>query len=210
MFYKQFLKITDALNSDFVEEFDFWLATLPTNKQKNITASLVAGKFDVSYSQADIILRFCEKERIVEAYYLIICPNEDCGMIIREASFEELPNILGSQEYCHVCDKDNIISPNDICIAYKRIFKPDVSDDEIQKKILEKIMDNGEEVNFSTADFLGNSRDLYKVFYDPNESAYKKMEDMKKHLDDDFSTTTEKGEALERLVLYMFNMIKLK
>lgn len=29
MFYKQFLKIIDILDKSFVEEFDFWLATLP-------------------------------------------------------------------------------------------------------------------------------------------------------------------------------------
>ena len=27
MFYKQFLEISNELNSDFVNEFDFWLAT---------------------------------------------------------------------------------------------------------------------------------------------------------------------------------------
>ena len=41
MFYKQFLKITDILNPEFVENFDYWLATLPGNNQKNITASAV-------------------------------------------------------------------------------------------------------------------------------------------------------------------------
>lgn len=34
MFYKQFLEITDVLNADFVENFDYWLATLPRNRQK--------------------------------------------------------------------------------------------------------------------------------------------------------------------------------
>ena len=208
MFYKQFLKITDVLNSDFVEEFDFWLTTLPINRQKNITASLIAGKFDVSYSQADIILQFCKKEKILEEYYLIVCPNEECGMFIRDVSFDELSDVLGHQEYCHVCGQENIISPNDIYVAYKRILKPNVSDEEIQRKILEKIMDNGEETNFSKADFLGNNRNLYKVYYDPDESAYKKMAYMKEHLDDDFPTDIQIGEALEKLALYMFNGIK--
>lgn len=34
MFYKQFLEITEVLNADFVENFDYWLATLPRNRQK--------------------------------------------------------------------------------------------------------------------------------------------------------------------------------
>lgn len=44
MLYKQFLEITDKLNPEFVEEFDYWLATLPTNRLENITASVVAKK----------------------------------------------------------------------------------------------------------------------------------------------------------------------
>ena len=32
MFYKQFLEIIDVLNADFVESFDYWLATLPDKK----------------------------------------------------------------------------------------------------------------------------------------------------------------------------------
>ncbi len=209
MFYKQFSKITNALNSDFVEEFDFWLSTLPDNRQKNITASLVAGKFNVTYSQADIILHFSEKEKILQAYYLVICPNEECSMIIRESTLDELSDILGHKEYCHICEHENIISPNDICIAYKRIRKPDASDEEIKRSLLKRITDDGDEINFSTADFLGsNSRNLYKVYYSPDESAYKEMAEMKNHLDDNFPNTTEKGAALERLVLYMFKLIK--
>ena len=56
MLYKQFLEITDKLNEEFVSNFDYWLATLPTNSQENITASLVARKMEVSYSQAEAIL----------------------------------------------------------------------------------------------------------------------------------------------------------
>ena len=36
MFYKQFLKITEILNPDFVNDFDYWLATLPKKNQKNM------------------------------------------------------------------------------------------------------------------------------------------------------------------------------
>ena len=37
MFYKQFSKISNSLNNDFIKKFDFWLATLPRHRQKNIT-----------------------------------------------------------------------------------------------------------------------------------------------------------------------------
>jgi len=71
MFYKQFLKITDVLNSSFVENFDYWLATLPKNNQKSITASLVSAKFGVKYSFSEFILDFAEKQGILDVRILM-------------------------------------------------------------------------------------------------------------------------------------------
>lgn len=148
MFYKQFSKISNSLNNDFIKKFDFWLATLPRHRQKNITISLVSGKFGVSYSEAEFILNFCEKEKILESYYLITCPNDECNAIVRsDVSLKERTNIIGKTEYCHVCDKENIILPENITIAYKRIKKPDVSDKEMENKILEKMTLNDESIN---------------------------------------------------------------
>ena len=122
MFYKQFSTIIDILNPEFVENFDYWLATLPrrnqknitevvsifvssisssaltfikyaglsslkisslspliemnfsTNiprrNQKNITASVVSARLEVKYSLAESILKFAEKQKILEKYYL--------------------------------------------------------------------------------------------------------------------------------------------
>ena len=209
MFYKQFSKITNSLDNEFIENFDFWLATMPRNRQKNITISFISGKFNVPYSQAKIILEFCEKEKILESYYLITCPNDECNAIIRsDVSLDELADIIGEKEYCHVCDEENVILPENIFIAYKRIKKPDVSDKEIEDKILEKMALNGESINFSKADSLDDNKNLYDVYYNPKESAYNKMLEMKNHLDDKFETMTEKGNALERLALYLFKQIK--
>lgn len=86
MFYKQFLKITDILNPEFVENFDYWLATLPGNNQKNITPLLLQPGITedeliraieerlnqgecaaVNFSKADSLSN--KKEDIYEIYY---------------------------------------------------------------------------------------------------------------------------------------------
>lgn len=62
MFYKQFSVITDILNPDFVENFDYWLATLPQRSKKNITASVVSAigsKLFLSGIDSEI----CRKEK---------------------------------------------------------------------------------------------------------------------------------------------------
>ena len=66
MFYEQFSKITNLLNPEFVERFDCWLATLPSNNQKNITASSVAARLGASYTQAEEILKYAERQKILE------------------------------------------------------------------------------------------------------------------------------------------------
>ncbi len=71
MFYKQFLTITDTLNPNLVENFDYWLATLPKNNQKNITASAVSSMLGIKYSFAKLILKFSEEQGILEKYYLV-------------------------------------------------------------------------------------------------------------------------------------------
>ena len=64
MFYKQFLKIIDILDKSFVEEFDFWLATLPERIAKTISVSTVASRFEVKYSAANAIINFAEQIKL--------------------------------------------------------------------------------------------------------------------------------------------------
>ena len=102
MFYKQFLKVIDILNPEFVENFDYWLATLPRNNQKNITASIVSSRLGVKYSLAEAILNFSEKQKILEKYYLVRCP--DCDYSLRAVTKDEIADILMNPLYCEDCE----------------------------------------------------------------------------------------------------------
>lgn len=209
MFYKQFSTIIDILNPEFVENFDYWLATLPRNNQKNITVSVVSSRLGVKYSLAESIIKFAEKQKILEKYYLIKCP--DCDFPIDTVTKEELTDILLNPIYCYECEKDKFISLDDVYIAYRVILQPDVTEDEIARAI-EKKLNQGEstEVNFSQADSLSNNIFiLYETFYNPSESAYDKFKELRAKLDLDYGdNTTAKGKALESLILEIFNQIK--
>lgn len=206
MFYKQFLKITD-LNADFVENFDYWLATLPTNNRKNITASVVSARLNVSYKLADTILKFATQEKILEKYYVVKCP--DCDMIL--STFSD-PNdeVLTQGTYCDDCEEQKQISFDDIYVAYKLIMKANASEKEIAKAIEKRLnLNSSSKTNFQKADSLSdNKNELDIFFYNPSESAYNKFKDLRNKLDLDYSNTTEKGRALERLVLAIFSEIK--
>ncbi len=209
MFYKQFLKITDILNPEFVENFDFWLATLPRNNQKNITASAVAARLGVNYSLAEVILRFAEKQKILAKYYLVKCP--DCDYTLDIVTKDEVAGILMHSIYCDECDENKNISADNIYIAYKVILQPDITEDELIRAIEERL-DQGEcaAVNFSKADSLINRKeDLYEIYYNPSESAYDKFSELRNKLDLDYGkNSTAKGKALEELILCIFNQIK--
>lgn len=209
MFYKQFSTIIDILNPEFVENFDYWLATLPRRNQKNITASIVSARLEAKYSLAESILKFAEKQKILEKYYLVKCP--DCDFPIETATKDELADILVNPVYCNECEEEKHISSDDVYTAYKVILQPDVTENEIARAI-EKRLNQGEstEVNFSQADSLSNNiLTLYEVFYDPSESAYGKFKELKAKLGLDYGkNTTAQGNALEVLILEIFNQIK--
>lgn len=208
MFYKQFLEITEVLNADFVENFDYWLATLPRNRQKNITASMVAAKFEVQYSLAELILKYAEQHKILEHYFLVKCPEcDDTLLIISENAVAE---ILSTSIYCSECDRDEKITTDHIYIAYKVIQQPDVTEEQIYHAIEQKLIKDGHITgNFIDADSLSsNVETLYKVFYNPSESAYYHLKALRKKLDSDYNkNTTAKGRSLENLVCALFNEI---
>lgn len=209
MFYKQFLKVIDILNPEFVENFDYWLATLPRNNQKNITAYIVSSRLGVKYSLAEAILNFSEKQKILEKYYLVRCP--DCDYSLRAVTKDEIADILMNPLYCEDCEEYKHITLDDIYTAYKVILQPDATEDEIARAIVNRLKQSeGTEVNFNKADSLSNDRTtLYEAFYSPSESAYLKFNELRSKLDWDYGkNTTEKGRALETLILSIFNEIK--
>ena len=176
MFYKQFSVITDILNPDFVENFDYWLATLPQRSKKNITASVVSARLGVSYSLAESILKFAEKKKILETHYIVKCP--DCNTILQKISKDDIAEVLLEPMYCDECEEDKHITLEDIYTAYKVVQEPDVTEEEIAKAI-EKRLNQGdrETVNFTKADSLSHDvNTIYESFYNPDDSAYKRFQ----------------------------------
>ena len=88
---------------------------------------------------------------------------------------------------------------------------PNATEAEISKAIERKLNCEGSNaVNFTTADSLSNDLDsLYEAFYNPSESAYRKFVELRDKLDWDYGKNrTEKGKALEKLILGIFGEIK--
>lgn len=207
MFYKQFLQIIN-LNKDFVEEFDYWLATLPKHLQKNITASAVSSRMEVSYSVANTVLEFAFREGILKKHYLLECPV--CGNIVARINQDEIVTYLQNGIFCEECDIERKISTDNIIAAYEVIEKPDVTEDDIAKVIDKRLKLDSSKINFCKADSLSShTEDLYEIFYNPDESAYNEFLELRAKIDKDYGkNSTEKGAALEHLILRIFQEIK--
>lgn len=209
MFYKQFLEVRDVFNPEFVENFDYWLATLPIGNQRNITASVVSSRLGVKYVLAEMVLQFAERKGILEKSYIVKCP--DCDFILDTISKDEIANELVEGAYCSTCEEVKSIQPSDIYESYKVIKQPDVTEEEIEKAIAERLgFKQGNDINFNYADSLSSKKNtLYEAFYSPDESAYEEFERLKSKLDLDYGkNTTSKGTALEKLVLEIFGHIR--
>lgn len=209
MFYKQFLKIINVLNENFVNDFDYWLATLPDSKEDNITISFISSYFSVPYSSASVIVKFALSEGILGHYYLVCCPNEECEMPLKKIEKNEATNIVGSNLFCSNCFEEYEITANNIYNVYRRLTKPLVSESEIEIEILKRLNLNDKPRNFNLADSLAQDEEiLYKTYYNPDESAYNILKNMQTALDGNYNNTTEKGNALEVLSLELFKNIK--
>lgn len=111
---------------------------------------------------------------------------------------------------CEECEEEKEIITDNIYTAYRVILQPAVSELEIKQAVDKRLASkNTHSINFHQADSLSNNiTDLYKVFYCPSESAYKEFYELRENLDIHYDTTTEKGRALEVLILKIFGSIK--
>lgn len=204
MFYNIFSKVPKELNEEYIKSFDYWLATLPVIAQKNITATSISGQLGGTILQAECMLEFLEKNSIVSKHYLVKCPK--CGEILDVLDNEkEVANVLLAQVPCEECGEDEIITPQNIYNAYKVEKRPDASDKEIEDAIQKELNNKYKKSNFSEADSLIKKDLLQNCFYNPDESAYEKLQGMRKNLDKDYGKNkTAKGASLEDLVLEIF------
>lgn len=205
MYYKIFSKTTHKFESDIINKFDLWLASLAEKGGRNITASRVASELNIDFSTASDLLVFSEQQEILNRVYIIRCP--ECDFIIERIPenvfFDPDTNILDKKHFCNSCGEYYNVDEEDVYIAYDIAKKPDKAVD-----INETPLNEENKGNFTQADSLTNIEHLYKIFFAPSESAYNELLSMMQRLDGPFENTTEQGHALDNLVMKLIGNIK--
>lgn len=205
MYYKIFSKTTHKFESDIINKFDLWLASLAKKGGRNITVSRVASELNIDYSTASDLLVFSEQQGILSRVYIIRCP--ECDFIIERIPenvfFDPDTNILDKRHFCNSCGEYYNVDEEDVYIAYDIAKMPDKAFD-----INETPQNEENKGNFTQADSLANIEHLYKIFFAPSESAYNELLSMMQRLDGPFENTTEQGHALDSLVMKLIGNIK--
>lgn len=131
MFYKKLSEFKESSDLENVgkvlEDFDFWLATLPRHNRKNITASMVSARLDINYMLADIFLRYAKDKGILQQGFLVRC--SECDYSLGRISKEQIPEITSNGMYCDECNEDRNITTSDIYVVYDLVREPDVSEE---------------------------------------------------------------------------------
>ncbi len=198
------------INKELVEDFDLWLASIPSYIKDKITVSKVVNTFGIDITFVISLLEFCCNNHILEKRYVLKCP--ECEHLLH--SFKESELYEGIIEasigsYCYNCQKtDFTFSENDITVFYSIISKPNTPLDE-RKRALEKKFPNDDKSIDSLKQLLEQSPSiLYNSFYNPSEEDYNELDGLLQTAKGAKSNTTEKGKALQDLATKLFTLIK--
>lgn len=214
MFYRESYNcIMYKDNPELIEAFDYLIGSLLREQAKWITVTYVSEKLQIPFEISKQLLCLYENEGILEKWYSIVCPI--CGQVLETVKEEEISETLEELSYCVECESEEVKCTNDnIYIIFRRIKTPTVSQTEINETLIKNqdltVISENDKYFFSDADLLvKNIKELYKQFYNPDESAYQTLKQMRASLDNDFGRNkTAKGAAYEELVLTLFRHVK--
>ena len=140
MFYKKLEEVdsqlAETVDSKLIEEFDFWLATLPQKKKESITASHLSSRLNITLPTAKSLLDYAEGQDILAKYYVVKCSN--CGCALRKMTQDELPDII-SNIRCDKCGAERFLPLDSVYTTYRIVQNPDVTDEEMLQVIQQRM-----------------------------------------------------------------------
>lgn len=214
MFYQElqqfYHELSNILTEDLINSLDEWLALLPENQQDKITVGRVANKFNIDFSIARAVLEKLSELKVLKRIFEIHCPQ--CGFVLKLTDEQNLYNdIIEIQSHvtCYECDEElEEITPDDIEVRYKLIKKPTNDPNKI-KDTVKKIF-NVDDSKYDTNnlnDILKKANyDSNKLFYDPTEEEYRKLDELLRGVFN-ANSKKEKGDSLEEFVETLLNLI---
>jgi len=210
MFYPELLQIRNyKMFANIIDEIDTYFAFLPLRQKDKISASTVSVQLGIDYSIVESLLEACCGLGILYKQFAIRCP--ECGGTLKITDSDNLVSDISSIKDCYMCDEENItVTKEDIYILYKLVKGPSNSPDKI-KKHADELFDNNGPLSSGTTikkqieDNIINPNDL---FYRPKPNEKKKLKELFAGLKSNFKNTTDQGNSLNDLAIYLLNLVK--
>jgi hypothetical protein len=132
MFYPKLLEVNELeFLGDLINAIDKWFAFLTNSERESITASKLASKFGIDYTIADSLLMKITDLGILEEVFIIECP--ECELPLVSSTKNKLVDDINSLNHCYRCNKDIVLTFDNVIVAYKLIEMPSASESELRE-----------------------------------------------------------------------------
>lgn len=202
MYCSHLLILEDTISKEQIQKLDSYLSGLTGSSINNITISKVAKYMNIETNLATKIMLSCQKNGIFDMTYAIRCP--ECGTLIKRV--DKLSQIPKDKISCYACDSEDLeITKNDIEVLF-RLIDPLVFNCGQQELIHGNSSANSPVAHEDTLENILLAGGINEYLFSPTDDEYKELEKMYEAVFEITPTKKAKGDTLERLTAYLFNL----
>ena len=198
--------LKEILSDQQIRLLQEYFSLLTPKTFDKITASKVSMYLDISHDLSRKVLMKCKKEGILDISYGIRCPS--CGALIKKV--DDCLDIDETLDNCYVCGEANQeITSENVDLIFRLLINPKFfnlgqQSDKVMTVIPSYVAPQNALYNYVE----DKSFDLNKELFLPDEHEYVNILGLCQNVKESI-TKKEKGESLERLAIYLFNLCKI-
>lgn len=201
--YCSHLSVLDGvLAKEQIDKLELFFSGLTGNAVNNITISKVARFMNIDTNLATQAMLICKNNGLVEMTYGIRCP--ECGTLIKRVN--RLSQIPKERISCYACDSEDLeISKSDIEVLFK-LLDSTVFNCGQRELIQENSSANIPVAREDTLENILLAGGVNEYLFSPTEDEYQELQKMYDAVFEVSPTKKTKGDTLERLTTYLFNL----
>lgn len=192
--------LKDFFTEDEIEKLNNYFSGLVGGAVNNITVSKVANSMEITSEEATRILTKCKDEGIVKIYYAIRC--SECNVLIEKIdNLKELPK---EEFICYACDEEINVTTHDVEVIFALIEPSFFSNGQHEEFYDDKSAKHVAQID--NLDSILRAGYINNIMFSPTEEEYIQLKEMYDSIFLSKKTTKAKGDTLESLIIYLFNL----
>lgn len=207
MYCTQLSMLKDYLSEKQIETLQEFFLNLTENTKNNITVTKIMVLLDIDSKLARKVLMLCKSKGILKIIYAIRCP--ECGLLVKK--YDEIPIDIDEMKVCYSCGEEIQIELGMLELMFSYVDGI-ISFNEGQLHNIVSINKMNKKVapteNIITKFIEEGSLDLNHEFFKPTKEEISELTKIYLSVKTS-STNNEKGNTLEFLIQYLFNISKI-